>query len=70
MDAQVTVTIYTNQQCTDCTVFDAMLPTLQAQYRGRVKFIHRDFPSAKHAWARVPVEPGPKPLGVDDSSIE
>ena len=59
MDNRVTVTIYTNLQCGDCTVFDAMLHDhLLPKYRGRVKFLHRDFPLGKHAWAKAAAQAG------------
>jgi NAD(P)-dependent dehydrogenase (short-subunit alcohol dehydrogenase family) len=54
MDSKVTVTIYTNLQCGDCTVFDTLLNNeLLPKYRGKVKFVHRDFPLEKHAWAKA-----------------
>lgn len=54
MDAPVTVTIYTSLQCGDCTVFDAILQSdLLPAYRGSVKFVHREFPLAKHVWAKA-----------------
>jgi len=53
MDHKVTVTTYCSLQCKDCTVFDMMLvESLLPAYRGRVQFIHRDFPWPKHIWAR------------------
>lgn len=53
MDNKVTVTIYTNLQCTDCRDFNAILEeSLLPRFRGRVKFLHRDFPLGKHNWAR------------------
>jgi len=59
MDNRVTVTIYTNLQCGDCTVFDAMLNDhLLPKYRSRVKFLHRDFPLGKHAWAKAAAQAG------------
>lgn len=53
MDKEVTVTIYDSLQCGDCTRCNAMLEEfLLPKYRGRVKFIHRDFPLGRHTWAR------------------
>lgn len=54
MTSSVTVTIYTSLQCGDCTRFDAMLnESLVPKYRNRVRFVHREFPLGKHAWARA-----------------
>ncbi|MBL8239376.1 MAG: 3-ketoacyl-ACP reductase [Bryobacterales bacterium] len=59
MDNKVTVTIYTNLQCGDCTRFNTMLESsLLPKYRGRVQFVHRDFPLAKHAWAKAAAQIG------------
>ncbi len=53
MDSQVTVTIFTDLQCGDCARFDALLnASLLPAYRGRVRFVHKDFPLPKHSWAR------------------
>lgn len=53
MPTPVTVTTFESLQCGDCTVADAMIQqTLAPKYKGRVRFVHRDFPLAKHAWAR------------------
>lgn len=52
-DSPVRVVIYENLQCSDCAVFRLMLDKhLLPKYGARVAFIHRDFPLAKHAWAR------------------
>ena len=49
----VSVTIYTDLQCGDCTRFNTMLEeSLLPKYRGRVQFLHRDFPVPRHTWAR------------------
>jgi len=49
----VRVLIYEDLQCPDCAVFHAMLETqLLPRYASTVRFEHRDFPLAKHAWAR------------------
>ena len=53
MDNKVTVTIYDDLQCGDCLRFNTMLEeSLRSKYRGRVQFLHRDFPLPKHSWAR------------------
>jgi protein-disulfide isomerase len=52
-DSQVRVLIYEDLQCPDCADFRKVLDEkLLPKYRGRVAFEHRDFPLAKHAWAR------------------
>jgi protein-disulfide isomerase len=49
----VRVVIYEDLQCPDCAVFRDMLDRdLLPKYKGKVAFEHRDFPLAKHAWAR------------------
>ncbi|HUJ51149.1 MAG TPA: thioredoxin domain-containing protein [Bryobacteraceae bacterium] len=49
----VRVLIYEDLQCPDCAVFHSMLETqLLPRYASTVRFEHRDFPLAKHAWAR------------------
>lgn len=49
----VRVLIYEDLQCPDCAVFHSMLYTqLLPRYASTVRFEHRDFPLAKHAWAR------------------
>jgi len=51
--APVRVLIYEDLQCSDCAVFRRMLDEkLLPRYGARVAFEHRDFPLAKHAWAR------------------
>ena len=45
--------IYEDLQCPDCADFRKVLDEkLLPKYRGKVAFEHRDFPLAKHAWAR------------------
>ena len=45
--------IYEDLQCPDCAAFRRMLDEkLLPKYGARVAFVHRDFPLAKHAWAR------------------
>jgi protein-disulfide isomerase len=49
----VRVLVYEDLQCPDCAVFRAMLDEqLLPRYAATVRFEHRDFPLAKHAWAR------------------
>ena len=49
----VRVVIYEDLQCPDCAVFRVMLDEkLLPRYAATVRFEHRDFPLAKHAWAR------------------
>jgi protein-disulfide isomerase len=49
----VRVLIYEDLQCPDCAVFRTMLDTqLLPRYAATVRFEHRDFPLAKHGWAR------------------
>lgn len=49
----VRVIVYEDLQCPDCAVFRDMLDkTLLPQFGTKVAFEHRDFPLAKHAWAR------------------
>ncbi len=52
-DSAVRVIIYEDLQCSDCAAFRVMLDQkLLPKYGAKVAFIHRDFPLAKHAWAR------------------
>ena len=49
----VRVIIYEDLQCPDCATFRTMLDEqLLPRYGSSVRFEHRDFPLAKHAWAR------------------
>ena len=49
----VEVLIYEDLQCPDCADFRTMLDQqLLPRYAATVRFEHRDFPLAKHAWAR------------------
>ena len=49
----VRVIIYEDLQCPDCADFRKMLDeTLLPRFASKVRFEHRDFPLAKHAWAR------------------
>jgi len=52
-ESKVRVLIYEDLQCSDCAAFRQMLDEkLLPRYATRVAFVHRDFPLAKHAWAR------------------
>jgi protein-disulfide isomerase len=52
-DSPVRAVIYEDLQCPDCAAFERMMDEkLLRQYGGKVAFVHRDFPLAKHAWAR------------------
>src|SRR5580692_12246624 len=49
----VRVVIYEDLQCPDCADFRVMLDEkLLPRYAATVRFEHRDFPLAKHVWAR------------------
>lgn len=49
----VRVVIYEDLQCPDCAAFRRMLDEkLLPRYGSKVAFEHRDFPLAKHSWAR------------------
>ena len=49
----VRVIVYEDLQCPDCANFRVMLDKqILPKYGDRVEFVHRDFPLAKHAWAR------------------
>lgn len=49
----VRVVIYEDLQCSDCAEFRRMMDEkLLPRYAAKVAFEHRDFPLAKHAWAR------------------
>ena len=49
----VRVVVYEDLQCSDCANFRLMLDAhLIPKYGSKVAFEHRDFPLAKHAWAR------------------
>ena len=52
-ESKVRVLIYEDLQCPDCAEFRRMMDDkILPRYGERVAFIHRDFPLAKHAWAR------------------
>ncbi|HTT66242.1 MAG TPA: thioredoxin domain-containing protein [Bryobacteraceae bacterium] len=49
----VRAVIYEDLQCSDCAAFRRMLDEkLLPAYGAKVAFVHRDFPLAKHAWAK------------------
>jgi protein-disulfide isomerase len=49
----VRVTIYEDLACPDCANFRTMMDKqILPKYAERVEFAHRDFPLAKHPWAR------------------
>ncbi len=49
----VRVIVYEDLQCSDCADFRVMMDKLLLpRYRDKVAFEHRDFPLARHAWAR------------------
>jgi protein-disulfide isomerase len=51
--SSVRVFIYEDLQCGDCARFQAMFEQkILAKYGSRVAFVHRDFPLARHDWAR------------------
>jgi protein-disulfide isomerase len=50
----VKVVIYEDLQCSDCARLRTLLDEkILPKYGARVAFIHRDFPLAKHEWARL-----------------
>jgi protein-disulfide isomerase len=52
-ESAVRVTIYEDLQCSDCATFRRMFDEkLLPRYGGKVAFEHRDFPLARHTWAR------------------
>jgi protein-disulfide isomerase len=51
-DSPVRVVEYENLQCGDCANYRQMLDEhLLPRFGGRVAFVHKDFPLAKHDWA-------------------
>ena len=52
-ESKVRVLIYEDLQCADCAAFRRIMDeNLLPRYLARVAFVHRDFPLAKHVWAR------------------
>lgn len=51
--SRVRVIIYEDLQCPDCAVFREMMDKqILPRFGDKIAFEHRDFPLAKHAWAR------------------
>jgi len=49
----VKVIVYEDLQCSDCAAFRRMMDELLLpRFGGKAAFLHKDFPLAKHAWAR------------------
>jgi protein-disulfide isomerase len=56
VDAPVTCELYTDYECSHCANFYLeTIPALAARYveTGKVRLIHRDFPLARHRYARL-----------------
>jgi protein-disulfide isomerase len=52
-ESAVRVIVFEDLQCPDCAAFRVLMDErLLPKYGGKVAFEHRDFPLAKHAWAR------------------
>ncbi len=52
--SKVRAVIYEDLQCPDCAAFRKMMDEqILPKYGDRVEFVHRDFPLARHAWART-----------------
>lgn len=52
-DSAVRVMIYEDLECPDCAAFRRMMDEkILPRFGEAIAFIHRDFPLAKHAWAR------------------
>jgi protein-disulfide isomerase len=52
-DSPVKILVYEDLQCSDCAKFRVMLDEqLLPRFGSQAAFVHRDFPLAKHAWAR------------------
>jgi len=51
--SRVKVIVYEDLQCPDCAVFRRMMDEqLLPRFAAKAAFVHKDFPLAKHAWAR------------------
>jgi len=51
--SRVKVLVYEDLQCPDCAAFRRMMDDhLLPRFAAKVAFVHKDFPLAKHAWAR------------------
>lgn len=52
-DSPIRVLVYEDLQCPDCATLRRMMDEqLLPKYGARVAFEHKDFPLARHAWAR------------------
>lgn len=52
-DSPVQVVIFEDLECPDCADFRVMLDkSLLPRHKDHVAFVHRDFPLAKHPWAK------------------
>jgi len=52
-ESRVKVIVYEDLQCPDCAAYRRMMDQqLLPRFGSRVAFVHKDFPLAKHAWAR------------------
>lgn len=52
-NSSVRVIVYENLQCSDCAVFRTMLDEkILPKYGSKIAVEHRDFPLARHKWAR------------------
>ena len=52
-DSPVQVVIYEDLQCPDCAAFRRMMDDrVLPAYGSKAAFVHKDFPLAKHVWAR------------------
>jgi protein-disulfide isomerase len=52
-DSPVRVIIYEDLACSDCAAFRRMMDEkILPRFGAKVAFLHRDFPLAKHPWAR------------------
>ena len=53
-ESRVKVIIYEDLQCPDCAAFRQMMDQqLLPKFGSKVAFVHKDFPLAKHLWARM-----------------
>ncbi|HTA43197.1 MAG TPA: thioredoxin domain-containing protein [Bryobacteraceae bacterium] len=51
--SSVRLLVYEDLQCDDCARFEAMLEQkILPKYSSKIVIVHRDFPLAKHDWAR------------------
>lgn len=53
-ESRVKVIVYEDLQCPDCAAYRQMMDQrLLPKFGSQVAFVHKDFPLAKHAWARM-----------------